>query len=899
MIRRTPRSDRDFADEVESHIRLEADQLIEEGMDPDEALMAARRAFGNVTRSQERFYHGNRRMWLDDLVRNTRYALRQMRKAPISSAIIVLSLVLGIGLNTAIFSLADQTLMRGLPVEAPERLAQLDWNGYFVNSGNGSVGYGSLIPFPLYRQLRAENDVFTDLFARMSTEVHAAIGDAVEPMVAEVVTGSYFSTLGVTPALGRLLGEADDSQPDAHPVAVISHELWQKRYAGDPGAVGSTVRVNGRELTVVGVAPDGFFGTDWSLPAKLFLPMAMKTVATPGWDGLERSGERFVHVFGRLRPGIDRARAAVTLEPWFDAYLAADTAREDWPRLDDAQMGAYLASRLEVLPGGQGQSRMAPLITAPMLILVAATGLIFLLACLNVANLSLARALAARRATALRSALGASRRRIAGEQLVESGLLAIVGSIGGALVAPLVARAVITFFPRQGVADLGLTPDLDLRVLAFAAAITALTTIFCGVAPALFAASVRPAAALKKQAPGVVGGLSLRKAMVVGQFSLAVVLLVAAGLFARTLSTLRAQGAGYSTSNLMMVNLAPRNDGYELDATKPLMTRLLDAVGGLPEVERVGLSAWPMLSGGGWNNPVTIQGEERVVSDRSLPMNGVSREFFEAIGAPIVRGRNFDHREAWDEPGWRLRSAIVNEALVDRYLGDMEPIGARLAFGTRPDANPQIEIVGVVKSFQDHGLREPEPQVYFSYWERPFRTGTFYVRGRSTTATLATAVRGAVREVDPALTILALRPVEEQLDNMLAGERVLATLAIAFAVVATLLAMIGLYGVLSFSAELRTKEIGLRLALGAPRWSAGGLIVREAWKLAMIGLAVALPACWALGRLIEGQLYGVQPMDAPSLLGAVATLVAVSIVASAAPAFRVVSLDPLEVLRDD
>lgn len=899
MIRRTPRSDQDFADEIAAHIQIEADQLVEEGIDPDKALMAARRGFGNVTRSEERFYRGNRRMWLDDLARNLRYALRQMRLAPVSSAIIVLSLVLGIGLNTAIFSLADQTLIRALPVEAPERLAQLEWNGRFVTRGNGSVGFGSLIPFPLYRELRADNDLFVDLYARASSEVHVTVGDVAEPLVAELVTGSYFPTLGVRPALGRLLGDDDDRQPEAHPVVVISHELWQRRYAADQRAIGSTLRVNGRELTVVGVAPEGFYGTDWSLPAALFIPMMMKTVATPGWSGHEAPGERFAHVFGRLRPGIDHARATVALQPWFQGYLEADTQTDGWPQLTETQMGAYRASTLEVLPGGQGQSQMAGQITKPMLILLAATGLIFVLACLNVANLSFARALGSRRATALRSALGASRRRIIGEQLVESGLLATLGCLGGAAIAPAVSRVVISFFPRQGSTGLGLRPDLDLRVLGFAVAITGLTTVLCGVAPALFAASVKPVDALKQQSGSVLGGLGVRKVLVIGQFVLALVLLVGAGLFARTLGTLRSEGPGYATTNLMLLRLAPRNDGYDQDATKPLMSRVHEALDDLPEIEHVGLSAWTMLNGGGWNNPVTIEADERVVTDRSLPMNAISSDFFETIGAPIVRGRNFDHRERWDEPGWRLRSVIVNEEVVDRYLGDMDPIGARLAFGTRPDADPQIEIVGVVKSFQDFGLREPEPQVYFSFWERPFRSGTFYVRGRSSSASLSVAVRDAVRAVDPGLTILALRTVEDQLDRLLVSERILATLATAFAIVATLLAMIGLYGVLSFSAELRTKEIGLRLALGAPRWSAGGLIVREAAKLALIGLSIALPLCWALGRLIEGQLYGVRPMDAPSLIGAVATLAAVCLVASAAPAYRAVSLDPLQVLRED
>lgn len=899
MIRRTARDDEDFALEIRAHLELEAEQLIEEGVDRKEAMNIARRAFGNVTQVRERFYESNRRMWLDHLVRDLRYALRQMRQSPASTTTIIASLALGIGLNTAIFSLADQTLVRALPVSAPAELVQLHWNGEFVAAGMGSVGPGSLIPFPLYEDLRADNDVFVDLFARTPAEVHVRVGDQSEAIQAEIVTGSYFATLGVRPALGRLIAEADDQHPDAHPLTVLSYDYWQRRFGADPEVLGTQVRINNHPMTVIGVAQQGFRGTDWSTAPAIWLPMAMKARATWGWSGVDERRSRFAHVFARLAPGVEREGAASMLHPWFKSYLRADTEREGWPAVTETQLGAYMASVLEVRPGSQGQARLGEMVRQPMLILLAATALIFLLACLNVANLSFARALACRRATALRSALGASRQRIVAEQLIESALLATLGCTLGALLAPAVSRIALSFLEQQGAGSLGLESALDGRMLLFALAITALTTLISGAAPAFYAASIRPVDALKQQASGVAGGMGLRKVLVVGQFVLALILLIGAGLFARTLGSLRTQGPGFSTTHLMMFRVSPISDGFEREVAKSLMSRLLESLENVSEVEKAGVAGWEMLARGGWNNPVTLLTSERIVTDRSIPMNAVSAGFFDALGAPIVKGRDFDFRDAFEEPGWNLRSVIVNEAFLESYLPSGDPIGARLGIGNGPDVVADIEIVGVVQTFQDFQLRETEPQVFFSFWERSVREGTFYVRTRIPSEVAIQSIRAAVAEVDPTLTLLSMRTIDDQLDRMLGNERMLATLAGAFAILATVLAMLGLYGVLSFSAERRTKEIGIRLALGARRWAAGGLIVKEALTLAAIGLVIGLPVAFALGRLVESQLFGVQPLDTPTFLGAVAALALVCLIASAFPAQKVGSLNPLDVLRNE
>lgn len=895
MFGKKKREGDDFNEEIKAHIQLETDRLVEEGHSRREAEMAARRGFGNVTGSRERHYEAGRWLLMDNLKADVRYALRRIRKSPVWSATVILSLALGIGFNTAIFSLADQALLRALPVKEPDRLVLLDWNGTFIGGGNGPE---HLIPHLFFRDLRKENDVFEDMFARYATEVQLKTDGEAESAEAEIVSGSYFPTLGVRAAAGRLLGDEDDLQPEAHPVVVLSFDYWKNRLSGDPKIVGKRVLMNNYPMTVVGVAEQGFHGVDWGRAPAIWVPIMMKRVATPSWNALQDRRTRWLNVFGRLKPGVSPEQAKAQLQPWFKAYLMADTQREGWPQTTPAQMRDYLASTLDLLPGAAGYSFMRGMMRQPMLVLLAATALILLLACLNVANLSLAKALASRRATALRAALGASRRRILIEQLVESALLASAGCLAGVLLAPVVSRVVLSFLPQQGEANVALKSDLDLRVLLFAFAITGLATLLSGAAPALYAASVQPLNALKQQSNAVAGGLGLRKALVVGQFALASILLIGAGLFARTLANFRAQGPGFPTANLLMASVDAAASGLNASESKPLIKRLLTEIQSAPGVEKAGVAQFQLLTGGGFNNPVTVQAKERFVTE-NMAMNSISPGFFEALGAPIIRGRDFNERDSTDDTKWSFQSAIINEEFAKRYFNNADPLGARVGIGTAPSIVPNIEIVGVVKTFQDFGMRSPEPEIFFPLWQRDVPRGAFYIRARGSSQAAASSIRAVVRRVDPSLSALMFRTVDDQLDRLLISERMLSILAGIFAAVATFLAMIGLYGVLSFSAASRVKEIGVRLALGASRWEAGRVIIREAGVLAVAGLAIALPASWALGRLIESQLFGVRPMDALTIAAAGVILTLVCLIAGAVPARKAALVSPLEALRAD
>jgi predicted permease len=512
MFGKRRRSGEDFSDEIRAHIENETERLIQEGMDPGEAAAAARRTFGNVTRGVEQFYESRHWMWFDHLKKDLVYASRQIRSAPVWAATIILSLALGIGANTAIFSLADQTLLRMIPVQKPEELVLLDWHGAFIGGG---VGSDNLLPYPFYQDLRKENDVFADMFARHPTTVHLSVGGDPEHVGAEIVSGSYFPTLGVQPALGRLFTDADDLQPNANPVVVLSYDFWRNRLNADPSVVGKPVLVNSFPMTVIGIASQAFHGVDVGAVPVIWIPIMMKRQATPGWDALYDRRTSWLHVFGRLKPGVSAQQAKARLQPWFKSYLRADTKREGWPQVTPQQKRHYMASRLDLLPASQGRSDLSREIRKPMLILVAATALILLLVCLNVANLSLAKALSRRRSTALHSALGASRSRILAAQMVESGLLAAIGCAAGILLAPPVSRAILSFLPH-GTAAIALHPDLDFRVLLFALATTALTTVIFGATPAFYAASIQPVIALKEQSTAVARSFGFRKALVVG-----------------------------------------------------------------------------------------------------------------------------------------------------------------------------------------------------------------------------------------------------------------------------------------------------------------------------------------------------------------------------------------------
>ena len=526
-----------------------------------------------------------------------------------------------------------------------------------------------------------------------------------------------------------------------------------------------------------------------------------------------------------------------------------------------------------------------------------------LIACLNVANLFLARVFARRRETALRVALGASGGHLVRDLLTQSLILALVGVALGLLLAPAATQALLSLLPE----DVALRPAVDGRVLLFALAAAVSTGLLSGLVPAAQARRTQPASALREESATVAAGLGLRKALVVGQIALALVLLIGAELFVQTLRNLRAQGPGFPTNNLVTFRVDPSRSGYAPRQTKRVMRELLARIESLPEVASVGLSAAELLGGGSWNVRLTIEDGGREVTRDVVHCNAVTPGFFESLGVTFVSGRNFDERDAHGDEGpgeghpepreESFRSAIVNESMAKRYFGGKSPIGARLGMGNTLRTRAEITIVGVVSDFSYRGLRRMDDQAFFPFFEGGAGSGGFYARTRVSSPSAFASIRAAVRQADPALVVSDLRSLDDQLDRALVNERLLAILASAFAVLAIGLAVVGLYGVTSFAVSRRTREIGIRLALGASRRSALWLVLRDTAIMVALGLAIAVPAVWALGRLVESQLFGVRPVDGTSVAGAAALIALVALVGSAVPARRAASVNPVDALR--
>ncbi len=843
---RDRQSDIEEREERLAHIRIEADRLIEEGVPPREAMERARERFGydpSLDASDARA----RMNPLEFLARDVRQAVRHLASAPGSTTTILLSLVVGIGVNTAIFSLADQTLVRPLPIDEPHRVVQLSWEGQWVGEGRG---WGSILPHPLFLGVQEPGrDLFSSIAARSPGVATLVTPAGPERANLSLVTGEFFTTMGIRPHLGRLIDPSDDVVLDGHPVAVLSHSFWSTRYASDPDVVGRELVINQRPFTVVGVAPEEFHGTDWSVVPVAWTSMMMND-HIHAWGDLDQPRVRFQHVFARLAPGVSQRDAEDAIQPWFQRYLRTDMEHASWPGdREESEIGAYLQSRLALLDGGSGQAARSYELTEPVMILSFATLLLLLLACLNVANLSLARAVARYRDTAVRTALGASRGRIMTERFVESGLLALVGGALGVLMAPVIGRWILAYLEVGGT-GMAIDATLDGRTLIGALLIALVATVLSGIGPAWFAASTQPMGALRSR--GTAGGVRLRRALVVGQVALALVLLMSAGLFASTLATLRAGGPGFATDQLITFAVHPGNDGYGPVEAKQRLEEILEAARGVGGVESAGMAVWPMLTGSGWGNSMYVDARDgRFETDLYLPMNAVTPGYFDLLGVDIVRGRDFDEadRTAGDE--WAWDKTIVSQSFVDRYLPDEEPLGVRIDFTREDRATLRMEIIGVVEDFAEHRLRDPEPQIYFPILSQVRTGATFYARSRLPLAEVGPAIRARVADLDPVLTVSDMRTFDEQIDRLLVFERLLSSIGAAFALFATGLAMIGIYGVLAFSVQARTKEVGIRMALGAPRIDASRLIVTDALRLTVLGVAVALPLSWLLGSLHE------------------------------------------------
>jgi predicted permease len=881
--------------ELQYHLDRRVSDLMEEGLPESEARRRARLEIGGVEQVREEVRDVWLTRWLRDFVYDLRFSARSFLRSPSFTAATVLSLAIGIGATTAIYSLVDQLILHALPVREPERLVLIDWKGDPVSTGFGSW---NLMSYPICRDLQRHDRLFDGVLCRAATTITLSIDGAPEPTAAEIVSGTYFHVLGVGAALGRVLGPDDDQPPGESPAVVLSYDFWRSRLAGDPAIVGRKVLVNQYPMTVVGVAAPTFRGVDVGEVPALWIPASMSAYALPGFDNLLDRRTRWMQVVGRLKADLTTAYAQAALQPWFAAMLVEDMGRPGFPRITAERRQRFLASRLELTPAPQGHSALRRRLAQPLWVLFAATAVLLGLACLNVAGLFLARGFARDREIKTRLALGASRARIGRQLLADSVLVALAGGLCGVAVAPLAMRTLIEFLPRDTAAT-ALHASTDRRLLAFAFAVSLAAGLLSGLAPAVQAGRRTLISSLRERA-GSGGGVRLRKAIVAAQIALSLVLVIGAVLFGRTLTGLLAKGPGFDTTSLISFGIEPRRSGYtRLDASR-LVFRIHDEVQAAPTTAASAIARYPLLTGGAWNNQMTILADRRIATDREVNMNAVTPGFFSTLGARVVVGRDFDQRDTRARDGSGPRTAIVNEAFVARYLAGRNPLAVLIGVGSGPDVQPDREVIGVVTTFSYRGLREESEQAFFPMLDGGEGVdvgGNFYVKVRGTPEQAVQSFRALVRAADPALPITYVRTVDEQVSRSLNAERMLATLSGGFGAMALLLSLVGLCGVMSFVVSQRTREIGIRIALGARGSAAIWLVLRDAAAMIAAGTAIGLPCVWVLGRLVESQLFGVTPTDPATIAATTVLLATVALGAALVPAYGASTVNPTDALR--
>jgi len=843
-----------------------------------------------------------------NLWNDIRYALRGFRRTPLFTVVAIFSLAFGIGANTAVFSLLDQAMLRLLPVKSPEQLVLLTENGphYGSNSGMYAMSY------PMYKDFSEHNNVFSGMFCRFPIDASLGYGNHTERVDAELVSGSYFPVLGVSAALGRTFTPNDDQTPNGHPLAVLSYKFWQTRFASDPGILNKQLVINGHNMTVIGVTQPGFDGVELGHSSKVFIPVMMKAQMTPGWDALKDRRWRWVNAFGRLKPGVSLQQAQASLQPFMHSMIEMEVNEPAFRNASDFTRKDFRRMKLEILPGSQGRSYLRMHLGTPLWVLMALTGTVLLLACANLANLMLARAAGREREMAVRLAIGAGRGRIISQLLVESLLLSTLGTTLGLALAFAADRLLLnTYLPADAAGDLAISAVPDFRILLFTIAVMFLTVLLFGLAPAIHSSRADVAPTLKDQAGSVVSGgnVALRKALVAAQVTLSLLLLIGAGLFLRTLDNLRDLGPGFSPERLVGFNLDPSLNGYSNERAKNFYRRLTDELAATPGVRAVSLASMRILEENEWDSSMTAEGYSARADQSPEPyMNAISPGYFATLGVPILQGRDFtikdtqtiSHGHPEDGVFDNVPATIIiNEAFAKKYFPGRSPLGLHLGFGSDPGTRTDMEIIGVVKDMKYTNLRDDIPvQAYIPYLASPGVGGmTVYLRTAIDPKQLIGTVRRKVQNLDPNVPVYAMRTTQEQIDLSLRTERLVASLSTVFGVLATLLAVIGLYGVMSYTVARRTREIGIRMALGAEQGKVIWMIMREVLLLVGVGVVVGVPLAIGLSSLIKSQLFGMAPHDPLTLTLATLGLAGVACFAGFVPALRASKVDPTRALR--
>ena len=836
------------------------------------------------------------------MLQDLRYALRQLRKSPVFSLVAIVTLALGIGANTAIFTLLDQALLRELPVSHPEQLVRLQYVG--SNTGRVSSFGGdshSYFSYPMYRDLRDQNQVFAGMLANIEIGVGVQWKNQPDLASGELVSGNYFDVLGVKPALGRLFVPADDAVQNSNPVAVLSFNYWNAHFGADPRVIDQVLYINGHPFTIIGVTPPSFHSAIAGYTPKLFVPMMTKPLVTPGWNDLDNRRSAWLTLVARLKPDVSREQAEAAMTPlWRSIRVSELSAIKD--KTDLFAKHFVQESSLQLLDERRGFSPLRDQIQTPLLIVMAMVGLVVLMVSVNVSSLLLVRAAARVKEMSVRYAMGAGRWRIIRQLLIEGLLLGLLGGALGFSIAPMVSAFLTRRIVGDAARELPFSSHPDVRILLFNFGLAFLVSLLFSLAPALRFLHPDLVNSLKQQTTtSATTHLRFRRISVAVQIGLSLLLLIGAGLFVRTLRNLKSLDVGFTTDHLLTFGIDPTLGGYDPKRAIEVQKQLLEVLAAQPGVRSVAGTDDPVLTGDNESSNISFathgsNPDENIHSEWSA----VTPSYFMTMNIPLLAGRMFT---AQDVEG-KSKVAIVNANLASKYFGEPKnAVGQLMARGSGSDVKFDIEIVGVVGDTKHSQMRrDVGPTVYRPFFQDEHPQAGFmeyYVRTWQAPETAEMTIRHSVQQVGSKLVIDSMRTMDKQIADNIANDRLVAMLAVSFGVLATLLAAIGLYGVLAYVTAQRTREIGIRMALGAQRFAVMRLVLSDVLWLAGIAIVVTLPFAIMLSRTVRSQLYNVSPADPLVLLLGTLMVAAVALLSALLPARRAATIEPMKALRTE
>jgi predicted permease len=831
-------------------------------------------------------------------MRSIRLALRTLFSTPFVTMVAILSLSLGIGANSAIFSLFNQMLLRPLPVPRPAELVNLGAPGPKPgsNSCSNAGGCEEVFSYPMLRDLERVQTSFTGIASHRGFGANLGYKGTTLSGEGMQVSGSYFPVLAINPALGRLLTTDDDKTVGSHFVTVLGYDYWRRRFEANPAVVNETLIINGQAFTIVGVAPQGFDGTTFGHPPDVYVPMTMRAVIQPGFKGFENRRQYWMYAFARLKPGVSIEQAKTAINGPYKAIIN-DVEAPLQKGMSEQTMAGFKAKEVTVVAGARGQSDMHREARMPLIILFAVTGTVLLIACANIANLLLARGAGRAAEMAVRLSIGANRGQLVRQLLLESCLLAVLGAVGGLLVAKWTLDLIGSILPAEDAALVSF--QMDPAMLAFAGVVSLATGFAFGLFPALHSTRPDLATTLKNQAgqPGGARAASrFRTTLATVQIAMSMALLVPAGLFAKSLFNISRVELGLNVDHLVLFGVSPELNGYTSERTRDLFERIEDELRAIPGVTGVVATMVPVLAGDNWGNSLTVEGfEAGPDTNTNASFNAVGPDFLKTMGIRMVAGREFTRADALNAP----KVAVVNQAFARKFNLGENAVGKRFNGNGPGEGKLDIEIVGLAQDAKYSDVKRViPPQYYTPYRQEPrLGYGYFYVRTALPPEQLLSSIPILMKKLDSDLPVEDLKTMDMQIRENVVLDRLISTLSTGFALLATLLAAIGLYGVLAYTVAQRTREFGLRMALGADGGRVRGMVMGQVAKMALIGGVIGLAAAVGVGQLAKAQLFEIEGYDPLVLTVSTVVLALVALGAGFIPALRASRIDPMNALR--